>query len=187
MNASVATAATGFPRIGTVTIALCTKRLWLEPVDPVRDAGDLHNALTDPDVVRFWGAPSRDLGHTVERLRAMRDGNDYWVLRESPDSPAAGFVGLMRGGGLDWLLVRRVWGRGFGTEAVGAVIEHGFRHLGLSRVEARVDRDNGRSLALARRVGLTERPGSGTRVVLVRSRAAKTGTDSRRRTMIVRC
>jgi hypothetical protein len=43
------------------------------------------------------------------------------------------------------------------TEAAAAVVEYAFDTLGLERVEAWVDTTNIRSLAVARRIGLTER------------------------------
>ncbi|RJQ71968.1 GNAT family N-acetyltransferase [Pseudonocardiaceae bacterium YIM PH 21723] len=165
----------GGSTVGRVTVALSTERLWLDPLDPVRDAVDLHVAFTDPEVTTFKSPVSRDVQHSVDRLTEMVRNNDYWVVREAPDGPGIGFVGLIGGNGLDWLLSRGVWGRGYATEAATAVIDHAFRQPGVDRVEAWVDGANSRSLALARRVGLTERgqmpqSGPGTRVVLGKSR-----------------
>lgn len=45
-------------------------------------------------------------------------------------------------------------GRGYATEAVRALLDVAFRHVGARRVVARVDARNGRSCALLERLGL---------------------------------
>lgn len=39
-----------------------------------------------------------------------------------------------------YALIRSVWGRGYATEAVGAVIRFGFEAMGLNRIEANKER-----------------------------------------------
>jgi RimJ/RimL family protein N-acetyltransferase len=45
-------------------------------------------------------------------------------------------------------------GRGYATEAVGALLDHAFRVLGVQRVVAGTGRDNARSIALLERLGM---------------------------------
>ena len=110
--------------------------------------------------MRMWNTPLRaDVADTREELvsRLEGDGAHMWVLREA-DAPV-GMVGLLGDvavPGLSWLLCRQAWGRGLMTEAAGAVVEYAFGSLGLDRVEAWVEATNVRSLATARRIGLTE-------------------------------
>jgi len=142
-------------------VELTTARLLLAPVDPDRDAQALHAAYGDPDVMRWWNTPVRvDVADTRADLAALRDGEGarMWVVREAGDP--VGMVGLLGDvdvPGLTWLLCRKAWGRGLMTEAAAAVVDHAFGSLGLARVEAWVDATNTRSLATARRIGLTER------------------------------
>jgi RimJ/RimL family protein N-acetyltransferase len=130
-------------------------------MDPDRDAKALHAAYGDQDVMRWWNTPVRvDVADTRADLAALRDGEGarMWVVREAGDP--VGMVGLLGDvdvPGLTWLLCRKAWGRGLMTEAAAAVVDHAFGSLGLARVEAWVDATNTRSLATARRIGLTER------------------------------
>lgn len=58
---------------------------------------------------------------------------------------------------LGWLgyhVYNQHWGKGYGSEGVGAVIRLVFRELRLHRVEAGIQRDNRASLRLARAVGM---------------------------------
>jgi ribosomal-protein-alanine N-acetyltransferase len=45
-------------------------------------------------------------------------------------------------------------GRGYATEAVGAINDHAFRTLGIGRLVAGTGRDNARSVALLQRLGM---------------------------------
>src|SRR3989442_17197 len=45
-------------------------------------------------------------------------------------------------------------GRGYATEAVGALVDHAFRERGVGRVVAGTGRDNARSVALLQRLGM---------------------------------
>ncbi|SHF86459.1 bleomycin family antibiotic N-acetyltransferase TlmB [Streptoalloteichus hindustanus] len=142
---------------------LRTPRLRLIPLDPDRDASGLHAAFGDPEVMRWWNhVVCADVAETRERLRESvdRDGAHLWVIRRGEACEPAGMVGLLGEvdvPGLTWLLCKDAWGRGLATEAAGAVVEHALGPLDLPRVEAWVEATNERSLAVARRVGLTER------------------------------
>jgi RimJ/RimL family protein N-acetyltransferase len=46
------------------------------------------------------------------------------------------------------------WGKGYGREAAKAALKIGFSQLCLNRLEAAIDRENPRSLALARAIGM---------------------------------
>ncbi|HTI77599.1 MAG TPA: GNAT family N-acetyltransferase [Mycobacterium sp.] len=140
---------------------LTTARLLLAPMDPDRDAQALHGAYGDRDVMRWWNTPVRvDVADTRRDLANLVEGEGarMWVVREAGDP--VGMVGLLGDvdvPGLTWLLCRKAWGRGLMVEAAAAVVDHAFGSLGLARVEAWVEATNARSLATARRIGLTER------------------------------
>ena len=59
-----------------------------------------------------------------------------------------------RGGEIGWVFDPDHSGRGFATEAAGAVLDLAFGELGLHRVEARLDALNVRSAALCERLGM---------------------------------
>lgn len=139
---------------------LTTARLSLTPLDPGRDAEALHAAYSDPDVMRWWNTPlCADVAETRRNLAGILegDGAQIWTVRGATNAVGvAGLLGDVTVPGLSWMLCRHAWGRGLATEAVAAVIEYAFGPLGLDRVEAWVDVTNVRSLATARRIGLTE-------------------------------
>ena len=149
------------PAINLGVVELTTARLLLTPLDPDRDAQALHAAYRDPDVMRWWNTPVRlDVADTRRDLASgvAAEGARIWAVREAQEP--VGLVGLLGDvdvPGLTWLLCKAAWGRGLMTEAAAAVVDHAFGALGLDRVEAWVDATNTRSLATARRIGLTER------------------------------
>ncbi len=59
-----------------------------------------------------------------------------------------------RGGEIGWVFDPGHGGRGFATEAAGAILDLAFGELGLHRVEARLDARNERSAALCERLGM---------------------------------
>jgi RimJ/RimL family protein N-acetyltransferase len=142
-------------------LELRTARLMLAPLDPARDAELLHEAFSDPDVMRWWNTPLRlDVADTRRDLTNFLDGEGahLWAVRDAGATVGLiGFLGDVAVPGLSWMLTRRAWGRGLITEAAGAVIDYAFASLGLCRVEAWIESTNRRSLSTARRVGLTER------------------------------
>jgi RimJ/RimL family protein N-acetyltransferase len=54
-----------------------------------------------------------------------------------------------------WRFASQHWGNGYATEAATAWVDHAFRHIGSDRVISMTDRDNERSLAVMRRLGMT--------------------------------
>ncbi|ACU37547.1 GNAT family N-acetyltransferase [Actinosynnema mirum] len=142
---------------------LRTSRLELLPLDPDEHAEALHAVYGDPAVMRWWTCPERA---SVERTRQLLTeelagpGALLWAVRRAEDGAVIGVTGLLGGvalPGLTWILARRAWGRGFAAEAAAAVVDHAFRHVGHDRVEAWVESTNTRSIAVCRKVGLTER------------------------------
>nr|WP_246505754.1 GNAT family N-acetyltransferase [Coralloluteibacterium stylophorae] len=131
-------------------------------------AGDLeplYAVFSDPEALRWWSHPP-----WTERAQAQayldaiaagwRDGSfRQWAIVEPADDVLLGTVTLWA---LDprharcelgFMLRRDRWGRGLGTEAVAAALDHGFGALGLHRIEADVDPGNAASLRLLERLG----------------------------------
>ena len=59
---------------------------------------------------------------------------------------------------IGWRLQRALWGQGYATEAAGAWLYYGFDVLKLAEIVAFTDRDNHRSLAVMRRLGMVRDP-----------------------------
>jgi RimJ/RimL family protein N-acetyltransferase len=141
-------------------VELTTARLSLTPLDPERDADALHAAYSDPEVMRWWDVPLfTDIAETREHLasRLRGEGANAWTVRAATEPVGVvGLLGDVAVPGLSWMLCRHAWGRGLMTEAAAAVVDYALGPLGLARVEAWVESTNVRSLATARRIGLTE-------------------------------
>lgn len=61
--------------------------------------------------------------------------------------------GLFQSAYTGYYLARPFWGAGYMTEALALTLRHAFRALRLHRVEANIQPENARSLALVRRLG----------------------------------
>lgn len=145
-------------------VRLCTPRLMLRPLRDA-DAAPLHALFSDPEVVRFWkSGPWSSAAEASAAIRADRDAMRagtrlrLGVVRLADDA----LVGTCMLFHVEWpslraelgyLLARSAWGRGYGTEAVGALLRHAFGTLGLRRIEADVDPRNDASARLLERFG----------------------------------
>lgn len=73
-------------------------------------------------------------------------------LREVlPEHPLAGEVEI------GWRLARSAWGAGYATEAARALLDHGFKHLGIPEIVAFTAISNARSRAVMERLGFERR------------------------------
>lgn len=145
------------------TQRLCVRRLRDE------DAPLLAAYRSDPEVARYqaWTDFSEAEARTfVADMRAGRPGVPgewyQFALGLLPDGRLVGDIGLkLRGGDpsvadIGYTLARAYQGRGLAREAVSAVIDLAFTRLGVECMRATIDERNGRSLALARRLGMVE-------------------------------
>jgi RimJ/RimL family protein N-acetyltransferase len=126
----------------------------------------------DAEVVRFLcRAPVPDvdtegpfLAERIERnqLWAPR-GLGSWALVERATGDVVGNVLLKPLPPtsdeieVGWHLARRVWGRGYASEAARALLRYGFEELALDEILAVVAPANARSAAVARRIGMSWR------------------------------
>jgi RimJ/RimL family protein N-acetyltransferase len=145
-----------------VVVRIETERLILRPltVDDLDDFLELH---TQPTVVEFLGPTTPELAR--ERLELcertwQERGHDLITLVERSSGRFVGRTGLkywpqFNETEVGWVLHRRAWGLGYATEAARAVIDWGFKTFPLPYITAMIRPDNGRSLGVARRLGLT--------------------------------
>jgi RimJ/RimL family protein N-acetyltransferase len=120
----------------------------------------------DPDVMRFIGD-----GQPLDRAEAWRHmamvlghwqlrGFGLWAVEERATGELAGRVGCWQPEGwpgfeIGWTLRRGFWGRGYATEAALVVLDFAFARLSQPRVISLIDPNNGPSIAVARRLGMT--------------------------------
>jgi [ribosomal protein S5]-alanine N-acetyltransferase len=151
-------------------VTLTTPRLDLEPV--VRDDVDVLWAIwREPAVRRYL---FDDVPVTRERVEQILDeilpsavhGLGLWLTRERGSTRAVGVVGLRHthvthdptlAGTVEVLvaLESAVWGRGYATEALRAMLDHAFGTLGLAQLVAVVDVPNEASHRVIARLGFT--------------------------------
>ena len=143
-----------------------TPRLLLREVT-LDDAAWYLRHFSDPEIVRGQGCPApADLDQAAAELRTFfldlfaRGAGIRWglTLRGSRGLiGSAGFYRWQRGpraqAELGYDLAPAYWGRGIMTEALRAILEHGFGSMGMTRVEATVLTVNERSTRLLERLG----------------------------------
>ena len=141
---------------------LRTPRLRLRKLN-MRDAQDIYRYSRDPEVARhvLWEA-HRSIGDSRSYLR-------YMLRRYHSHEPASWGIELLETGrvigtiGFMWVqednasaevgysLAREYWGRGIMTEALRAVVQYGFDHMSLNRIEAQHETTNPASGAVMRK------------------------------------
>jgi len=133
------------------------------------DFEEIARNWADPIVTRFVGGRPQTREETWAKvLRLMGHwpavGYGYWVLREKGTGRFVGeagfgdfkreidppFDGAPEAG---WVLAPDFHGKGYGTEAVRAILAWGDEHIGRVRNVCLIDNENVASMALAARVG----------------------------------
>jgi RimJ/RimL family protein N-acetyltransferase len=120
--------------------------------------------VADSEVQRFTGG----VLNRMDAWLRMAAYHGHWVLRGygiwavvSRDSGRLlGRAGLWYPAGwpeleVGWTLGRFAWGNGYATEAGRAAVEWGRATLGLERIASVIDPQNERSIAVAKRLGMT--------------------------------
>lgn len=158
--------ATALPDVPVPTERLSFRR-WRESDAPV-----ILDMYSRREVYRFLGSvptPVHDLDEAVSRVE-QRNARTHglegvWAIVRADDDEVIGtvlLVPLPRTDGqacavheIGWHLHPDAWGRGYATEAAGAVIARA-RAGGLEEVRAVVYADNASSHAVCRRLGMTQ-------------------------------
>ncbi|MEU7553932.1 GNAT family N-acetyltransferase [Streptomyces sp. NPDC044571] len=131
------------------------------------DAHAWHAVFDDPDVMEFLGGPAElSLYEEFTARQRMHDaqlGHCLWTLLDG-EGEVIGFTGAQpwpaqKWGPVGWIeigwrLGRAAWGKGYAYAAALATLAR-LRELGVDRVCAMIDARNGRSVAVAERLGMT--------------------------------
>lgn len=143
-----------------------TERLILRPIAPT-DAAPMHVYKSDPDAVQYVPYAPLELVDVEQRIattwsntRFAKEGDAVSLAVEEPATGRlVGDVVLFwrsetdRSGEVGYIFDPRAGGRGYATEAVGALLELGFDGLGLHRIVARIDERNTASARVVERLG----------------------------------
>lgn len=139
-------------------VEIRTARLLLRPAT-TDDLPAFHSILRDPRATAFWSTPPHDsVEETGKWLRAMieiphGEGEDFVVEHEGRVIGKAGFYRFPE---IGFIFHPDIWGRGFASEALCAVLAGAFAVYKLQAVNADVDPRNGASLQLLSRLGFRE-------------------------------
>lgn len=147
-----------------------TDRLILRRMIP-EDLDNLFALYRDPEIRRYF-PDGTDGTLTYEQTKEELE----WFLNGHPEHPELGlwstilkesnqFIG--RCGLLPWtvegqyevevayLIDKKYWRQGLGSEAAQAILDYGFEHLGLSRLVCFIDPANIASQKVAKKIGMT--------------------------------
>ncbi len=136
-----------------------TAHLRLRPLS-LSDAKRVFAYTSDPQMTEFtlW-EPHKEVGESTAFIASVISGT--WGLIQKSDEVFVGTCSFIawdtnnRRAEIAYALGRAYWGRGYMTEAVRAVIDFGFRRMGLNRIEARFVTGNSGSERVLQKVGMT--------------------------------
>lgn len=142
---------------------LAAGELTLEP-QVAAHADEMFAVLADPAIYAFENAPPSSAEWLRERFRKLEsrrspDGRELWLnwVVRTRDEGLAGYVqATVQADGsaaIAYELASRFWGRGFGRQAVAAMIAELATRHGVRRLFAVAVRENARSLGLLERLG----------------------------------
>ena len=145
-------------------LAIATARLRLRPMRR-DDAEGLFLVFSDAQTMRYWSGPPHGSPlvtvEVIERAQmAFLAGEGIeWAITRAGDDTAVGKIGHWRWqrphsrSEVGFILRRDLWGQGLAVEALGAVVDWGFRRLELHSIEAQLDAGNIASQKTLERVG----------------------------------
>lgn len=143
---------------------LNSERLVLRPPEE-RDRDAIFAIFSDSQVVRYWSSEAWSALAQADEWIANRragnaDGNTVsLVITLAAGGELIGTVNLHhffdknRRCEIGYALKSRHWGKGYAYEALHTLLDYGFRHLDLNRIEADIDPRNGASGRVLERLG----------------------------------
>ena len=142
-----------------------TERLLLRE-QTLDDLDDLAEILCDPETMAFYPRPytrSEARGWIERHLRLYGErGFGLWAVVCKTSGDFVGQCGLVPQSvdgqeeiEIGWHVKRRLWRRGYASEAAAACRDHGFTALGFERLVSLVSVDNSPSAGVARKIGMT--------------------------------
>lgn len=144
-----------------------TPRLILRELQR-EDAGAVFRIFSDPEVMKYY---DMDIFTSIEQAEALIERQRHrfeqkerfrWgiVLKDSAAIiGTGGYVAWNRmwyNAELGYDLARPYWGQGMMSEAVRAMIQFGFEHMSLNRIEAEVMPENSASIRLLHKLGFQQ-------------------------------
>jgi len=142
-----------------------TSRLLLRRM-AASDAAELYQATGDHEVMRYWNSGGdQDIEQAKQRIDRINNhweehGFGDWGVVEKESGRLIGFSGLhyvadISEVNIGYAFEKSKWRQGLGFETGQAILDFGFRELGLSEVVAIIMPDNIASIKLAEKFGMT--------------------------------
>lgn len=150
--------------MNTPIAPLRTERLRIDPFT-IDDVEGFFALYADPGVMRWLPVPALT---TLEGARSLLQsyvdrvgaGAQFrWAIRTHESDQIIGSLKLddpfsvERSSEVGYMLIKDAWGKGYASEAMGALLDHAFGDLGRHRVEALIFADNTPSRTLVERLG----------------------------------
>lgn len=140
-----------------------TERLLIRELT-VADSAALFSHFSDDEVTRFMDIDA--LNSEAEAVNIInwhaKDSGCRWGLFEPSTEQLMGTCGYhcweqgeFSKAEIGYDLAKSYWGKGFMSEAIGPILDFGFEQMGLSMVEAEVEKANARSITLLKKLGFT--------------------------------
>jgi RimJ/RimL family protein N-acetyltransferase len=153
----------------TISDPIDTDRLRLRPFSET-DLDALANLLARPDVTRYLHEDpltrdevAKSLSEHVSQNHLTNQGDALWLAVElKATGDMIGTVHLVwlsqehAQGEIGYRLHPDHWGQGYASEAVRAMLEHGFREIDLHRIIGTCDDRNESSRRLLKRLGMRQ-------------------------------
>lgn len=138
-------------------------RTWKE-----EDAEPYYQINQDPRVIEFL--PGSLSLEKVKQFIAdqnncfLKNRHAFWAVEEKKSGMMIGFLGLGKIEGpysftpavdIGWRLASQSWGQGYATEGAQAVLDYGFKTLGLVEIISVTAVENDRSRRVMEKIGMT--------------------------------
>lgn len=142
---------------------LITERLMLTPWK-LSDAADLFSYAKNPNVGPPAGwSPHQSVWESLQLIVTVLKPTGVFCIRPKDTGRAIGTISLsedkyrpnIQSLELGYSMSEEYWGQGLMTEAVLAMVRHGFRNLGLDNITVTTAPDNLRSQNVIRKAGFT--------------------------------
>lgn len=144
---------------------LITKRLIIRDME-ITDLEDIHRYGSDFEHVRYmtWGPntieeTTRFLMDAIEKNNTLPRKNFDLAITKMEDAQMIGGIGIylndeMNEAMIGWIIHRDYWNQGYVTEAASALLDYGFKKLGLRRIYATCDAENIGSWRVMEKIGM---------------------------------
>lgn len=145
---------------------LHTERLHLRKMK-ISDSSSLFKIWSDPDVIKYMNIccftnenQAKEMINLLDDLSQERKAIRFSIIKKESNEiiGSCGYNDLDFENGkaeIGYDIAKSFWGRGYATEAISSLIEHGFSSLKLNRIEARVDPRNVNSMKLLQKLNFT--------------------------------